>query len=966
MASILAKMGLDTDDFNRKLGRVEDKTKKFSDKFGSLIASGVKIATMAMTAFAVKGIRDLVQFDKKINEVFTLLPDATKESMGKMTDDVRRLATTMGVDLTDAVGGLYQAISAGIDPDNAVTFLEGASKTAIAGVSSLEDAVGALTTILNGYGMEAKETTKVSDVLFSVVKNGVTTMTELGQNIGKVTPMASALGIEIDEVGAMFATLTKLMGAGKTAEAGTAIRSMLAELAKAGMKASDNFKQLAGVSFPEFIKQGGSVKDALMKMKNHADANNMSLMDMFRGIEAGNGALMLVTNSGKELSKNLQKIQNDAGATEEAFQRLNDTTSQRFSKIIATFKEVGMKFAESFLPIIEKHLPNLTKGLMNSVPTLKKLGDSVASVIKLIVSLAPILAKVVIGLTAFTAGAKLSAVASVALGTKVKSLALPFIAFYGAMEITKGLTNALITLFQNLGRTTEDYKRIVDQKIMQGLIDGSKETIKNIQTLDQKILAMRKSLGLIENLDPFEKMQKLSLSEQVDELKKMVTQAKRFQASAKSMRNDLDGQLFVEKELLIEMVKQGKSQNEIAKQSNKVIKIREDIKKNEISILRSMEDQEKTEDKLIDASRKRGDEIKANAKAFAEADKIRNKALAQALFLEEDIQNAVKKTQENFVLQNTALGKIQITQQAILDLEARKKKLIGDARDARSLEKDEADLLALTEGDILSKRQDLRDLLKDEIVKLRNDELDILRDQVAEVEKLLQDEKDRADEAKKNKDAKLAEVDALRQELKVAEDALEPLKKFFQKDFKGKITPNYAEMHREFKKLKEEGKLPPNVETLRDFQNMLTTQASAQKLARDAIIEKGAIALADSKKLAEEEKLAIYNKDVLEKQIIAQKEGILKAEKEHEKTINEERKKGLGEIRKELEKFEKFFNKLGDVDLTLNTDQKGHLKNIENLMGDLVGKDPSDLDLSTTEGHLYSIERTLSGKFVNQ
>jgi len=959
-------MGLDTDDFNRKLGRVEEKTKKFSDKFGSLIKSGVKIASVAISAFAVKGIKDLVDFDKKINEVFTLLPNASKESMGKMTDDVRRLATTMGVDLTDAVNGLYQAISAGIDPDNAVTFLEDASKTAIAGVSSLEDAVGALTTIINGYGMEAKDTTKVSDVLFSVVKNGVTTMTELGQNIGKVTPIASALGIQIDEVGAMVATLTKQMGAGKTAEALTALKTMLAELAKSGMKASNNFKELSGVSFPEFVRQGGSVQEALLMMKEHAEANDQSLVDMFGSIEAGNGALMLVTNSGKELSKNLQKIQGDAGATEEAFQRLNDTTSQRFKKIMATFKEVGMKFAESFLPIIEKHLPSFTQGLMNSVPTLKKIGDAVVKFTQSVIELAPLIAKVVIGMTAFTAGSKASAIASSALGKSVKSLALPFTALFLGFETGKLLGDALAFTWKTLTTTTEDLKKSVDQKILQGINKESQELAKNIMTLDEKILAMKKSLGLIENLDPFEKIQKLSLGEQVKQLESMVGEAKRFQESGKRIKEDREKQLEIEKDILQEMISQDANAVEIAKQSQKVIGIRNDIKKAELQILKGMEDQEKTELKLIDATSKRGDEIRANAKAFADADAKRNKALAQALFLEEDISRAVLQTQKDFVLQNTALGKIQITQQAILDLEARKKKLIGDARDARSLEKGEADLLAQTEQDILNKRQDLRNLLKDEIVKLRNDELQIMRDQVAEVEKLLQDEKDRADEAKKNKDAKLAEVDALRAELKVAEEALEPLKKFFQKDFKGKITPNYAEMHREFKKLKEEGKLPPNVETLRDFREMLTNQASSQKLARDAIIEKGKIALADATALAEEEASHIENKKSLEAQIIEQKETILEAEKAHEKIINEERKKGLGEIRKELEKFEDFFNKLGDVDLTLNTDQKGHLQNIENLMGDLVGKDPSDLDLSTTEGHLYSINRTLSGKFVNQ
>lgn len=959
-------MGLDTDDFNRKLGRVEEKTKKFSDKFGSLIKSGVKIASVAISAFAVKGIKDLVDFDKKINEVFTLLPNASKETMGKMTDDIRKLATTMGINLTDAVNGLYQAISAGVDPDNAVTFLENASKTAIAGVSSLEDAVGALTTILNGYGMEAKDTTKVSDVLFSVVKNGVTTMTELGQNIGKVTPIASALGVQIDEVGAMFATLTKQMGSGKTAEAGTAIRSMLAELAKEGMKASDNFKELAGVSFPEFIRQGGSVQEALIKMKDHAEANNMSLMDMFRGIEAGNGALMLVTNSGKELSANLNKIQADAGATEEAFQRLNDTTAQRFSRIISTFKEVGMKFAESFLPIIEKHLPTLTQALMNSVPAFKKLGDSVVTISKGIIELAPIITKVIVGLTAFTAGSKLSAVASSALGKSVKSLALPFTALYLGFETGKALGDALAFTFKALTTTTDDLKKSVDQKILQGINEGSQELAKNMMSLDDKILAMKKSLGLIENLDPFEKIQKLSLQDQVEQLKTMVGEAKRFQEKSKDLKKDREDQLKLEIDILTKMRDQGASAIQIADQSQKVIGIRNDIKNAELQILQGMQDQEKIELKLIIATNKRGEEIRANAKAFADADAKRIKALIQARFLEEDIENAVKKVQDQFVLQNTTLGNIQLAQQAILALESQKEALIRGARDARSLEKDEADFLAGIEQDILTKRQDLRNLLRDEIVKLRGDELTILRDQVAEVEKLLQDEKDRADKAKENKDAKLAEVEALRAELKVAEEALEPLKKFFNKDFKGKITPNYQEMHKEFKKLKEEGKLPPNVETLRDFREMITSQASAQKLARDAIIEKGQIALADAQALAEQERLAIENKESLEAQIIEQKEAIMLAEKEHEEIINEERKKGIGEIRDELKKFEDFFNKLGDVDLTLNTDQKGHLQNIENLMGDLVGKDPSDLDLSTTEGHLYSINRTLSGKFVNQ
>ena len=221
--SILAKLGMDSSEFKKGLGQASKESEGFGKKLSSAITTATKVAGAALAGLAIKGTKDMIEFQKGISEVFTLLPGISKENMGKISDDVRELARSMGIDLNDAVKSLYQAISAGVDPGNAVDFLRTSSKTAIAGVASLEDSVGALTTIINGYGMSAKEATKVSDVLFSVVKNGVTSMTELGQNIGKVTPIASALGVSLEEVGAMFAVLTKQMGAGKTAEAGTCL-----------------------------------------------------------------------------------------------------------------------------------------------------------------------------------------------------------------------------------------------------------------------------------------------------------------------------------------------------------------------------------------------------------------------------------------------------------------------------------------------------------------------------------------------------------------------------------------------------------------------------------------------------------------------------------------------------------------------------------------------------------------------
>jgi len=487
--SILARLGLDSSDFKSGLSDASRQTSGFSSTLTSAVTSAAKLAGAALAGLAIKGTADMVRFQKGISEVFTLMPGISKAAMGQMEEDVRKLSVTMGIDLNDAVSSLYQAISAGVDPNNAIDFLKQSAKTAIGGVATLEDSVGALTTIINGYGMSAKEATRVSDVLFSVVKNGVTNMTELGQNIGKVTPIAASLGVTIEEVGAMFAVLTKQMGAGKTAEAGTAIRSMLAELAKEGMKANENFKALGKGGFKEFIANGGQVGEALMMMKENAEASGKSLMDLFRGVEAGNGALMLVTQGGKELSAQLRNVQQDAGATQTAF-----------------------------LPVLNDLIPKLSAGMKDFAPKMASVGRDIAKITETIIDLAPALTMLVKGLAVYTIGVKASAVATNLLGKSVKSAAGPLLALFAAFEIGIALGDGIKMLIDTMSGARA---AAFDAKIVAGLNDEMQKTISKIETMNEQILALKKNLGMIKEEKPFEELEKLNLREQVDALKQM-------------------------------------------------------------------------------------------------------------------------------------------------------------------------------------------------------------------------------------------------------------------------------------------------------------------------------------------------------------------------------------------------------------------------------------------------------------
>ena len=101
--SILARLGMDSSEFKSGLSDAQASTSSFTNKLSSAFMSATKMAGSALGNFAIGGVKDMIEFQKGMSEVFTLMPGISKSAMGSMEKDVRNLATTMGLDLTDAV-----------------------------------------------------------------------------------------------------------------------------------------------------------------------------------------------------------------------------------------------------------------------------------------------------------------------------------------------------------------------------------------------------------------------------------------------------------------------------------------------------------------------------------------------------------------------------------------------------------------------------------------------------------------------------------------------------------------------------------------------------------------------------------------------------------------------------------------------------------------------------------------------
>lgn len=313
-------------------------------------------ASMAFRGAFLAGVAGLgaaaiqfADFDSGMREVFTLMPDISGEAMSEMTTDVKDFASEFGVLPNEVVPALYSAISAGVPSDNVFTFLEDAQKLAKGGVTDLATAVDGLSSVVNAYGSDVISSTEASDLLFTGVKLGKTTVDEMASSLFQVTPIAAAFGVQFEEVTASIATLTA-QGT-PTSVATTQIRGAIAELGKSGTAANKAFEEITGKTFPDFIAEGGTFTDALFLMKEGADENGSSLVDMFGSIEAGQAALGL-TKDLEKTTANLDAMRDSTGATDAAFETMNEGLAATMDRVKARLSVAFINIGEAIAPTL--------------------------------------------------------------------------------------------------------------------------------------------------------------------------------------------------------------------------------------------------------------------------------------------------------------------------------------------------------------------------------------------------------------------------------------------------------------------------------------------------------------------------------------------------------------------------------------------------------------------------------------
>ena len=380
------------------------------------------------------------------------------EEFDALSDKIVGLSKKIPLAREELANGLYQTISNGVPEDNWIEFLDQSSKAAVGGLADLGQTVTVTSTLIKNYGLSWDKAGAIQDKIQMTAKNGVTSFEQLGQALPRVSGSASQLGVEMDELMAVFATTTGVTG--NTAEVSTQLAAVLNALIKPSAEATQAAEAM-GIGFnAASVQAAGGLENFLLGLDasiQEYSAKTGQLSETIYGQLFGSAeALRLLgslTGEQKDkFSENIGAMADSAGTIDKAFNEMastGDSVGQMLKNQVQSMLDWAGSLASTSAPYMEM-IANTGLALM-SMAQLK--GGLVAVVSGL--------RAVKIATLAQAAASKIAVLASNAW--KIAQIALNFVLSANPIGIVimaiAGLVAMLVAAYNN----SETFRNICNQ-----------------------------------------------------------------------------------------------------------------------------------------------------------------------------------------------------------------------------------------------------------------------------------------------------------------------------------------------------------------------------------------------------------------------------------------------------------------------------------------------------------------------
>ena len=356
----------------RQASKIDLKIQAQTERLKSQLSSWKSmVATGASLAIPIKIGMD---FEAQIVRV-KALARATREEFIALKEKAKELGGSTRYSATEVAQAFEYMVMAGMKTKDILVSAKDVLNLATIGNLDLARASDIATNIMSGFGLKAKELSRVVDVMAKTITTSNTSVEELGETMKYVAPVASAVGASVEEVSAMAGLLGNV--GIKGSQAGTTLRAMFLRLSAPTGEAARALQMLGVITTDAQGKlkpMPQLLKEIAQSLQFLPQAQRMEILKQIFGEEAASGAMELLKKAQTgELDAYIKQIKDSKGESQRMIEDLNKTLKASFTSLFSALQTLAIEVFEPMKPIIKGFVDLLTFGVRTLTFVLKPL-----------------------------------------------------------------------------------------------------------------------------------------------------------------------------------------------------------------------------------------------------------------------------------------------------------------------------------------------------------------------------------------------------------------------------------------------------------------------------------------------------------------------------------------------------------------------------------------------------------------
>ena len=435
---------------------------KFQEAGGKIEGVGKSLlpVTAAITGVGAAGIKVASDFEKAMSGV-----QAITGATGADFETLREKAIELGATTSFSAGEVAEAMTemakAGWTTTQIIDGMAGVLDATAASGESLGTVSTIVADAITGFGLKAKDSARVADLMTQAANSGTIGVADLGESYKYVAPLAQSMGLSIEDVTTALSAMS--MAGIKGSQAGTSLRTVLANMAKPSKTVATAMEELglsitnSDGSFKSLDQIVGIMRTEFSGLTEDQQAYYATAL---AGKEGMSGLISLLNLTQEEYDALSSSMNNCSGIAGETAAVMQDNLQSKVEQLGGSLESLAIKLSEYVIPYLTGLVEKITaavEAFTNLSPGVQKAILVIAGIVAVVGPLLIVVGKVISAVgTIMTIIPKLAGVLNVVktafAALNATMLANPIVLIIAAIA-------ALVAAFIHLWNTNEEFRQ---------------------------------------------------------------------------------------------------------------------------------------------------------------------------------------------------------------------------------------------------------------------------------------------------------------------------------------------------------------------------------------------------------------------------------------------------------------------------------------------------------------------------